>query len=402
MAHHLSAPMTRPMFGGASAQKSRLISVGEAASRLGLHRSTLNLAIRRGLITPDLITAGGHARFSDATLDSYAERLRHAFATSASSSDTAASSLACRLEQTLAEPAGARLALEQTLRNLRERCPDFTRLCVIERLSASPASASSIAIRAQLGHTSQTLRRFLDMYPRVSMVTHRTLSSGEAIYVEDTMRQVVRESGTALLARRTGIRAVASAPLVFDNAVIGALDVASPHPVAFNERVRGPLQETAQEAALLLGYHQRMERQREWMSAVGALAQAQLDLLGLNNPGDETNASPARSGAALERLAQAFLRAHNAEEVCAQGAGLFLPPCSEPLRTLLQRLDADHPRLLVEWSDARGQFHALALRAPGSTPVMAAAVWRAEAAPCMQEREAALLTLLGVCALGAR
>jgi hypothetical protein len=145
-----------------------------------------------------------------------------------------------------------------------------------------------------------------------------------------------------------------------------------------------------------------MEGQREWMSAVGAMAQAQLDLTNMSTAGDDAPASTARSGAALERLARAFLRAHHAKEVCAQGAGLFLPPRSEPLCTLLRRLDADHPRLQAQWSDARGQFHAVALRAPGGEPVMAGAVWAAEAGLSMEEGEAALLTLLGVCALGAR
>ena len=62
-----------------------LIASGAAAIRLGLHRSSLYLAIKRGLITPDLITRGGHARFSEATLDAYAEQLRHTFATRPSS-----------------------------------------------------------------------------------------------------------------------------------------------------------------------------------------------------------------------------------------------------------------------------------------------------------------------------
>lgn len=406
MAHDTSAPAVHTTLDAraAGAPSQQFISVGAAARRLGLHRSTLNLAIRRGLIVPDLITAGGHARFSDITLDTYAERLRHAPATSASPADaSASSSLVEKLEWTLAEPSGAKQALERSLRDLQESFPGFIRFSVIERVPTESAAAPPISVAAQLGHTPELLQRFLEMYQRVPFATQRVLGSGEALYVEDTARQVVRESGTALLGRQAGHRAFASLPLALGNRIVGALGLASPEPFAFAGRIKDFLQETAQEAALLVGYHQRMERQREWTSAVGAFAQARLGLAGAGRDGAApTPASAPGAITPLERLALAFVRAHDAEEVCVLGAGADIPPHSQALCALMQRLDPDHPRLRAEWSDARGDLHGIALLAPGGAMVAAGALWRAEAALRIEEGEAALLTMLGICALSAR
>ena len=104
-----------------------LIASGAAALRLGLHRSTLYLAIKRGLITPDLITSGRHARFSEATLDAYAEQLRHTFATRPSST------LKLRhLLLALGNGASAEPPLLESLRQIQRRLPAFTALGIVE------------------------------------------------------------------------------------------------------------------------------------------------------------------------------------------------------------------------------------------------------------------------------
>ena len=47
---------------------ARLISTGEAARLLGVSQPTLNRAVRRGRLQPTLTTPGGHRRFDSAEL----------------------------------------------------------------------------------------------------------------------------------------------------------------------------------------------------------------------------------------------------------------------------------------------------------------------------------------------
>ena len=47
---------------------ARLISTGEAARLLGVSQPTLNRAVRRGRLRPTLTTPGGHRRFDSAEL----------------------------------------------------------------------------------------------------------------------------------------------------------------------------------------------------------------------------------------------------------------------------------------------------------------------------------------------
>lgn len=47
---------------------ARLISTGEAARLLGVSQPTLNRAVRRGKLHPTLTTPGGHRRFDSAEL----------------------------------------------------------------------------------------------------------------------------------------------------------------------------------------------------------------------------------------------------------------------------------------------------------------------------------------------
>jgi DNA-binding transcriptional MerR regulator len=52
---------------------SELVSTGEAARAIGVGRATLARWWQDGLVTPDLVTAGGHARWD---VDRLREQLR--------------------------------------------------------------------------------------------------------------------------------------------------------------------------------------------------------------------------------------------------------------------------------------------------------------------------------------
>src|SRR5579862_3994397 len=98
-----------------------LLGAQAAAHYLGLHRSTLFLAVREGVLIPDERTRGKHTRFRRATLDAYKAR----YATASATGETALVPLLRALSElaqsianapTLAHAAGA--VVEQVQRAL--------------------------------------------------------------------------------------------------------------------------------------------------------------------------------------------------------------------------------------------------------------------------------------------
>lgn len=59
---------------GSVIRKAKLLATGEAAAELGVARATLARWWADGLVTPALVTAGGHARWDMAALR---EQLKH-------------------------------------------------------------------------------------------------------------------------------------------------------------------------------------------------------------------------------------------------------------------------------------------------------------------------------------
>ena len=171
-----------------------LIASGAAALRLGLHRSTLYLAIKRGLITPDLITSGRHARFSEATLDAYAEQLRHTFATRPSST------LKLRhLLLALGNGASAEPPLLESLRQIQRRLPALTALGIVEPVTPT-TDEPGYRIVAQIGVSSAIMERYRRLYGRVNLSIPHVLATGEPIYLDDASRQPPHASGNCLTA----------------------------------------------------------------------------------------------------------------------------------------------------------------------------------------------------------
>jgi hypothetical protein len=376
-----------------------LIASGAAAMRLGLHRSSLYLAIKRGLITPDLITPGGHARFREATLDAYAEQLRHTFATRPSRTLTLQNPLLA-----LGNEVGAEPPLLDSLRHIQRRFPAFTALGIVEPATPS-ADAPGYRIAAQIGISSVIVERFRQLYGRVSLSIPRVLATGEPIYLDDASRQPPRASGTALLLRMASHRASAVLPLIVGNRVRGTFGVSSPEPFAFTEGTRDLLSDMAAELALLLRYQQQDNRQRAWLNAVS-------EYVGFHTDADASGIAPSegmiRKPNPLAHLAHTFLETYDAEDICVQGPAQTLAPRTTALRAIAARVDAERPIVIETRSDATGMLRAIALRVEmAGFHLVVGALWRDPnhgisgdvSASNIGQHEAALMTLAGVCAL---
>src|SRR5262245_9493289 len=108
------------MPGGApDAHEEHLYGAQEAARFLGIHRSTLHLAVKRNILVPDSKTPGGHLRFRRETLDAFAVRLAHEAVTSTTS-------LLSSLGRTLTLPNGPQEFCHLAVARIRETLPDLS------------------------------------------------------------------------------------------------------------------------------------------------------------------------------------------------------------------------------------------------------------------------------------
>jgi GAF domain-containing protein len=372
-----------------------LFASGAAAIRLGLHRTSLYLAIKRGLITPDLITPGGHARFSEATLDAYAEQLRHTFATRPSSRLKL-----LNLPLALGNEAGAEPPLLESLRHIQRRLPALTALGIVEPVMPS-ADEPGYRIVAQIGVSSAIMERYRRLYRRVNLSIPHVLATGEPIYLDDASRQPPRASGTAALLRSASHRAYAVLPLIVGNRVRGAFGVSSPEPFAFTSQIRDLLGDMAAELALFLRYQQQDRRQREWLNAVS-------EYVGFHTDASASGVVPSeamiRKRNLLAHLAHAFLETYDAEDICVQGPTQTLAPRTAALRAIAARVDAERPIVIETRSDATGTLRVIALRVEmAGSDLVVGALWRESSTGTsvlgIHQQEAALMTLASVCAL---
>jgi hypothetical protein len=359
----------------------------------------LYLAIKRGLITPDLITPGGHARFSGATLDAYAEQLRHTFATRPSSTLKVQNLL-----HALGSEAGAEPSLLESLRHIQRRLPALTALGIVEPVTPT-ADSAGYRIVAQIGVSSAIMERYRRLYGRVNLSIPHVLATGEPIYLDDASRQPPRASGTALLLRMASHRAYAVLPLIVGNRVRGTVGVSSPEPFAFTAQTRDLLSDMAAEVALLLRYQQQDNRQRQWLNAVSEYVGFHSDA---SASGVETSEALMRKPNPLAHLAHAFLETYDAEDICVHGPTQTLVPRTEALSAIAARVDAERPIVIETRSDATGRLCVIALRVEmAGFHLVVGALWRETShgisggvsASNIGQHEAALMTLAGVCAL---
>lgn len=205
-----------------------LLGANDAAHFLGIHRSTLHLAVRRELLQPDSTTPGGHHRFSLATLEKFRERLR----TEPITTDPVAS----RHTQTLAqvthaiatgEP-GERVA-QLAVRLLCRENAGAHMVCVALH---TPGAKDHGALRllAQEGFPDWFFNDYARLRPSLEQASVRALYTREPVVSQDCR---TNHDATARLASRAGIRSYVVLPVARGQDVYGVLVVASRVPRHF-------------------------------------------------------------------------------------------------------------------------------------------------------------------------
>jgi len=156
----------------------RLLSTTQAAHALGVHRSSLHLAIKNNVLAPDLVTQGGHYRFSRATLEAYAERIAHAPLTTNAD-------LLTLLPRIITLPDGKERLCRHTFATVERGIPDMTAFVVVE---SQPNSDRRIRphITTSLRFPRTILDQFIATYGKQDMTTTHVLATGEPFYCHES------------------------------------------------------------------------------------------------------------------------------------------------------------------------------------------------------------------------
>ena len=371
----------------ASAPQERLLSTTQAAQLLGVHRSSLHLAIKNSVLAPDLVTQGGHYRFSRATLEAYAEHI--AYAPLTTNAD-----LLTLLPRMLALPDGKERLCRHTFASVERRMPDMTAFVVVETLGG-PERRILPRITTSLRFPRTLLNQFIATYGKQEMTTSRVLATGEAFYCDNVRTQFIPYSGSQRLNRRSPYQAYAILPLLIGGEVFGTFGACSRIPHEFTPDEKGLLEKSSQSLGVALTCHNLV-----WARQAHAVALANLLKASFHYRG-----RPARRRAVQTAQAEGLLRLFQTEtgagEIFVVGVESRLQPESEDARRLADRIISGESVATAQWEDERGPLVGVAIAIPhgGGFPVALGGVWRG-AQETSGDYTALLYALAGSYALG--
>ena len=364
----------------------RLLSTTQAAHVLGVHRSSLHLAIKNNVLAPDLVTQGGHYRFSRATLEAYAEHIAHAPLT------TNADPLTL-LPRLITLPDGKERLCRYTFATVERRLSDMTAFVVVESQSSSDRRIRP-HITTSLRFPRTILDQFIATYGKQDMTTARVLATGEPFYCDNVRTQFIPYSGSQLLNRRSPYQAYAILPLLIGDEVFGTLGVCSRIPHEFTPDEKGLLERAAQSLAIALTCHNAVWARQSHAIALTTLLKASFDYRGRS----ARRRSPHTAQA--EVLLRVFQKETRAEEMFVAGVENCLAPQSEGARRLAERIIGGKPVAVAQWEDEQGSLVGVVIAIPhgGAYPIALGGVWRG-ALEESADYAALLYTLAGAYAL---
>jgi hypothetical protein len=348
----------------ASPPPERLLSTTQAAHLLGVHRSSLHLAVKNSVLAPDLVTQGGHYRFSHATLEAYAEHIAHAPLTTNTD-------LLTLLPKMLPLPDGKERLCRHTFAAIERSMPDLTAFIVVEapieqNLRIHPQITMSLRFPRSI------LKQFTATYGKQEMTTARVLATGEPFYCDNVRTRLIPYSGSQFLNRRSPYQAYAVLPLAVDDEVFGTVGVCSRTPHSFTADEKDLLERAAESLAVALTCHNAVWARQSHAMALTVLLRESFDYRG----------KPARKRGPHATLGEGLLRVFQketgAEETFVAGVEARLEPQSEGARRLAERIIGGALVAATQWEDEHGPLIGVAVAIPhgDAYPIALGGVWR--------------------------
>jgi hypothetical protein len=234
-----------------------------AASFLGIHRSTLHVAIRRGILVPDDRTPGGHARFRQDTLEAFRARLAASPATSAASVYEPLLLLA-ELAHLLADQAPLADIVGAVIAGVPRALPGLD-FCAVAGVVPKPHDRLALHVLGPYTLPECVLEYFSRMKTTFKFAATTALRTQAPQICEDTSAETLF-TGTAGICRLWPIGAYAVMPIVARGEPLGLLICDSIHARPFLDRDRTFLHGVVDLLAVALAQHQACERPSEQSS----------------------------------------------------------------------------------------------------------------------------------------
>jgi excisionase family DNA binding protein len=365
-------------------QADKLVGANEAARFLGIHRSTLHQAVKNGVITPDLVTQGGHFRFSRATLDTFAVRI-------AREPVTTLSELLPELTTTLGAPDGRRALCLKAYERISHALPDLTVFAVLG-LKLHARSLLDLEVVASVGFPDWYLPELTANVERKDYEVKSVLRTLRPRYFDDTATAPDLRRPTRLLAHRGALHALAILPLTQDGEARGVLAVGSLHARKFRTPDIAFLQNTADELAIALACHDYMDSARAQILTSGALMREALRLRA-------DSCAPEQPARRIASLVELLREATGADAVSLTAPGVDLAS-REETRALMRRVSRRESTAITRWGAPGVETTAIAALAPLNTRtnLVVVAEWTSEIIR-QQEFEALLYVFAAACAI---
>lgn len=228
---------------------SALLGAQAAARYLGVHRSTLHLAIRQGALAPDERTPGGHVRFRCATLDTYRQRLGESAATGETALAAPMRAVHELTGALLTRDAPEDLA-QRAVDELRRALPGID-ACTVATVAPRPGDPLALRPLAEHGTPADVVDEFERSHRTFRFATTTVLRTLEAEICENTGRAHLH-TGTRRVSRLWPIGAYAICPIVAAARPLGVVTCVSHRPRRFNAAERMFLHAVADLLALAL------------------------------------------------------------------------------------------------------------------------------------------------------
>lgn len=260
----------------------RLFAAHAAADMLGIHRSTLYLAVRSGKLTPDVFTPGGHARFSLETLHRFSERLAHSPATGGETHSThwLGNAIASLSHYHALQPVG-----EAIVEAALESIPVFDTCLALYYPEGRPREMPQLAAAKGLTRELSTHYHWLRRHPGLEFVTNIGSRLGARLVVSDARAGFADiPEGTLRLLTDAGFRSCVTVPCDYDGATLGYLAGLGRLPCAFTDAELEMMESLADVLTAALRRSRRDEAIRAQVNGMGMLMRCALSAADSDSP----------------------------------------------------------------------------------------------------------------------
>ena len=350
----------------------RLYAAQAAADLLGIHRTTLYLAVRKMKLIPDAYTPGGHARFRRQTLERFKDRLT---LDSATGGDGSIARAVARAVSSLSRSPTLQPVCDAVVDAALLACPGFETCVALAHDDHCPAGYDLRVLAEHALPRRLCLEyRFLHDQPGHDFITAQVVRQQTPFFRGDMLSTPETPKSGLLALSDTGYRSCAALPCVWEDLTLGVLLCLGRAPCDLSEPETVALTNLADVLTIARRRERREEAVRRQSATIAELmrrAQA---------PSADAADADADPLADVRRICQQGARARLVGEW-----GLSETNVSPPLADLLRAAAANDALQRAEWAEQDGARVALAIpvRPPAQAPsadqasrAAVGAIWR--------------------------